>query len=73
MDDDFGLLRSDLDIIFCRNVLIYFNRETQARVIEKFCRHLKRGGLLLLGHSESMVGLKVPLRQLRPTVYEYIG
>lgn len=73
MDDKFGLGRGDLDLIFCRNVLIYFDKETQTRVIEKFCKHLKRDGLLFLGHSESMVGMKLPLKQVRPTVYQFTG
>jgi chemotaxis protein methyltransferase CheR len=73
MDDDFGLGRGELDLIFCRNVLIYFDKNTQQKVIEKFCHHLKPGGLLLLGHSESTVGMNVPLKQVRPTVYQFEG
>ncbi|MGC3943159.1 MAG: CheR family methyltransferase [Chryseolinea sp.] len=70
MDDEFGLLKSDLDIIFCRNVLIYFDKATQENVIKKFCSHLRPGGLLFLGHSESIIGMNLPLIQLRPTVYK---
>jgi chemotaxis protein methyltransferase CheR len=73
MDSQFGLLKSDLDVIFCRNVLIYFDKVTQERVINKFCSHLKTGGLLFLGHSESTIGLRVPLKQVRPTVYRFEG
>jgi chemotaxis protein methyltransferase CheR len=72
MDADFGLLKSDLDIIFCRNVLIYFDKTTQERVIHKFCRHLRPGGLLFLGHSESIIGMNLPLVQVRPTVYRVL-
>jgi chemotaxis protein methyltransferase CheR len=43
-----------VDLIFCRNVLIYFNDETVKRVIESFARVLSREGLLFLGHSESL-------------------
>lgn len=63
---------SDFDIIFCRNVLIYFEKQVQEEVINKLCRHLKPGGYFFLGHSESIIGKKVPLRQLLPTVYQKI-
>jgi len=66
-------MKSDYDVIFCRNVLIYFNKLTQERVIEKFCSHLKPGGLLFLGHSESIIGMNLPLKQVRPTVYRLEG
>ena len=73
MDSNFGLNKADYDIIFCRNVLIYFDKATQEKVILKFCSHLKPGGLLFLGHSESIIGMTLPLRQIRPTVYRYEG
>ena len=68
MDEQFGI-REPLDIIFCRNVIIYFDSATQEKLINKFCRHLKPGGYLFLGHSESMHGYTVPLIQVAPTVY----
>jgi len=71
MDNHYGVSKAEYDIIFCRNVLIYFDKPTQERVINKFCSHLKPGGLLFLGHSESIIGMNVPLRQIRPTVYRY--
>lgn len=46
----------DMDVIFCRNVLIYFDAEEQARVLNRFIRALKPGGYLFLGHSESLLG-----------------
>jgi chemotaxis protein methyltransferase CheR len=73
MDNNFGLNKADFDIIFCRNVLIYFDKLTQERVINKFCSHLKPGGLLFLGHSESIIGMKVAVKQIRPTVYQVEG
>lgn len=73
MDNHFGLTKNDFDVIFCRNVLIYFDKATQESVIHKFCSHLKPGGLLFLGHSESIIGMNVPLRQIRPTVYCFEG
>jgi len=57
------------DVIFCRNVLIYFDRKTQESVIRKLCRHLKPGGFFFLGHSESVTGLNVPLTQIKPTIF----
>jgi chemotaxis protein methyltransferase CheR len=48
---------SDLDIIFCRNVMIYFDDEERKRVIDKFHRSLNPGGYLFLGHSESLQGV----------------
>jgi chemotaxis protein methyltransferase CheR len=61
----------DVDIIFCRNVLIYFERETQRKVVEQLAGHLRPGGYLLVGHSESMVHSVVPgLRQVQPTVFK---
>lgn len=73
MNSNFGLTKSDFDIIFCRNVLIYFDKPTQECVIQKFCSYLKPGGLLFLGHSESIIGMNLPLRQIKPTVYRFEG
>jgi chemotaxis protein methyltransferase CheR len=73
MDQQYGLRHQEFDIIFCRNVLIYFDKANQERVIRQFCNHLKPGGLLFLGHSESIIGMKLPLRQVNPTVYCYTG
>jgi len=63
---------NDFDIIFCRNVLIYFDRKTQEAVINKLCSHLKPGGYLFLGHSESTMGMNLPLKQLKPAIYRKI-
>ncbi|MBF0342449.1 MAG: protein-glutamate O-methyltransferase [Magnetococcales bacterium] len=68
MDADFGL-REKMDIIFCRNVIIYFDRPTQERLINKFCRYLSPGGFLFVGHSETLNNLKVPVVQTAPTIY----
>lgn len=62
----------NFDIVFCRNVLIYFDRATQEKVINKLCRHLKPGGYFFLGHSESVTGIDVPLKQIRPTVFKRV-
>jgi len=73
MNNQYGLLKEEFDVIFCRNVLIYFDKATQERVIQKFCSHLKPGGLLFLGHSESIIGMNLPLKQIRSTVYRFEG
>jgi chemotaxis protein methyltransferase CheR len=52
----FGL-RMEMDIIFCRNVIIYFDRKTQIRLFEKFYNQLKPGGYLFIGHSETLHGI----------------
>ena len=57
------------DIIFCRNVLIYFDRETQLEVVQKLIDKLKTGGILILGHSESLHAFDLPLRQIKPTIF----
>jgi chemotaxis protein methyltransferase CheR len=71
MDSSYNVDR-DFDIIFCRNVLIYFDRETQQSVINKLCDKLKTGGIFFLGHSESISNMDVPLRQIRPTIFQKI-
>ena len=72
MDDSYSA-PSNFDIIFCRNVLIYFDRPTQEKVINKLCRHLRPGGYFFLGHSESVTGINVPLKQIMPTVFKLIN
>ncbi len=61
-----------MDIIFCRNVMIYFDRGTQEALLKKFCRQLRQDGHLFIGHSESLTGMDLPLRQVFPTVYRRI-
>ncbi|MBT1704514.1 CheR family methyltransferase, partial [Chryseosolibacter indicus] len=73
INDSFGLHPHGFDVIFCRNVLIYFDKQRQESVIRKFAAHLRPGGLLFLGHSESIMGMDVPFKQIRPTTYQRIG
>jgi len=58
-----------MDIIFCRNVLIYFDKETQERVVRRLCDNLRPGGYLFLGHSESIAGMDLPVRTASYTVF----
>ena len=67
MDQDFGL-REKMDVIFCRNVLIYFDRPTQEKVVGHLCRHLTIGGYLFTGHSETLSGMDLPLETVANTV-----
>jgi chemotaxis protein methyltransferase CheR len=60
-------------VIFCRNVMIYFDRPTQEQLVEKFYHCLVPGGYLLVGHSESLTGIKHRLRFVRPAIYRREG
>lgn len=71
MDHTFNI-HETFDVIFCRNVLIYFDRETQEEVINKLCSKLKIGGFFFLGHSESITNMKVPLKQIKPTIFRRV-
>lgn len=71
MDNQYDI-KEMYDVIFCRNVLIYFDRETQEKVINKLCRHLVSGGYLFIGHSESVANMDVPLKNIKPTIFKRI-
>jgi chemotaxis protein methyltransferase CheR len=68
MDADLGLTESP-EIIFCRNVIIYFDRPTQIRILEKLVRQLAPGGYFFAGHSESLQNMGLPLVSAGPAVY----
>jgi chemotaxis protein methyltransferase CheR len=68
MDEELAV-GGPMDAIFCRNVLIYFDRETQFRVIQNLLRKLKKGGTLFIGHSESLHFFDLPIKQIRPTIF----
>jgi chemotaxis protein methyltransferase CheR len=66
-------LADDFDVIFCRNVLIYFDRDVQEQVLARLSRHLRPGGYLFVGHSESMAGHgRSGMVQAVPTVYRSV-
>jgi chemotaxis protein methyltransferase CheR len=71
MDSDFGMSEKQ-DIIFCRNVIIYFDKPTQELLLKKFSRHLRTGGFLFLGHSETIFNMDVPMVQVAPSTYKKI-
>lgn len=59
----------DFDAIFCRNLLIYFDKPTQDAVVARLCRHLRPGGYLFLGHAESLAGKELPLEWLGDAMF----
>jgi chemotaxis protein methyltransferase CheR len=69
MDEQFPI-RSPLDLIFCRNVMIYFDRPTQEQLVNKFYRYLKPGGYLFIGHSESLQWVTHSFKAVAPTIYQ---
>lgn len=60
------------DIVFCRNVLIYFERPTQLRVLARLAEHMRPGGYLFVGHSEMLQGLDLPFTACAPTVHQRV-
>ncbi len=66
--EEFGMTEL-ADAIFCRNVIIYFDRPTQERLFHKFSRQLVKGGYIFVGHSESLHHMDVPLVPVAPALY----
>jgi chemotaxis protein methyltransferase CheR len=65
-------MRHRFDVIFCRNVVIYFDKPTQARLFDRFADQLNEGGYVFLGHSETMHNLTTRFRLLGQTVYQKV-
>ena len=63
----------EYQIIFCRNVLIYFDRENQLSILSRLCSQLIDGGFLFLGHSESITGFDLPVVHIKPTIFKKIN
>ncbi len=57
------------DVVFCRNVMIYFDKETQEKLVNRFYEVIQGPGYLFIGHSESLTGVKHRFRYVRPSVY----
>lgn len=66
--EEFGISQA-VDVIFCRNVIIYFDRPTQKKLFQKMCRLLPPGGYLFVGHSESLSHMDLPLISVAPALY----
>ncbi len=65
-------MKGPFDVIFCRNVMIYFDDPTRERLINRFWRLLRPGGYLFVGHSESLTSLEHPFQYVQPAVYRKI-
>ena len=65
-------MKGPFDVIFCRNVLIYFDASTKARLIDRFCELLRDGGFLYLGHSESLMHRHPGLKPAGRTTYRRV-
>jgi chemotaxis protein methyltransferase CheR len=68
MNNDFPF-NGKFDIIFCRNVMIYFDTQTRNRLVERFHRYLQDGGYLLIGHSESLGRENGSFKYIKPATY----
>jgi chemotaxis protein methyltransferase CheR len=68
MDADYGLSER-ADIIFCRNVLIYFDRPTQEKILQKLTRYLAPRGYTFVGHAETLHDMDIPLEPVAPALY----
>ncbi|MCK5690125.1 chemotaxis protein CheR [Myxococcota bacterium] len=63
-------MRGPMDIIFCRNVMIYFDTPVRQRLVAEMEKLLPEGGLLMIGHAETLTGLDTRLKMLTPSVYQ---
>ena len=62
-------MKGPFDFIFCRNVMIYFDKPTQSKLVNRYWGLLASGGTLFIGHSESLTGIEHRFRYVQPTVY----
>lgn len=66
-------IEGSFDIVFCRNVIIYFERKIQEGIIRRLLERVRPDGWLILGHSESVAGMNLPMRAVAPTIYRKVG
>jgi chemotaxis protein methyltransferase CheR len=71
MDADYGIAEK-ADAIFCRNVIIYFDRETQEKVLQKLARQLVPRGYMFVGHAETLHDMDLPLAPVAPALYRRV-
>jgi len=62
--------RDPFQVIFCRNVMIYFDRATQEELVDRLTRRLVPGGYLFVGHAESLTGIRHGLKSVKPAIYQ---
>lgn len=67
------LTAEPMDAVFCRNVIIYFERLTQYQLLSRLCGCIRTGGHLFLGHSETVHGFDLPLVRISSTIYRKVG
>ena len=72
MDGNY-LLKDEFDVVFLRNTLIYFNHQVQQNVLTKVLNHIKTGGYLIIGHSESLINMNLPIQSIAPSIYVKIN
>ncbi len=71
MDADYGIAEK-ADAIFCRNVIIYFDRPTQEQVLQKLSHHLVPRGYMFVGHAETLHDMDLPLTPVAPALYRRV-
>ena len=62
-------IKGPIDIVFCRNVMIYFDKDVRTRLVTEIFRVLRQGGYLFVGHSENLTSLKTDFQSVRPSIY----
>lgn len=62
-------MQGKFNIVFCRNVMIYFDKKTQGELVNRFYEKIQPGGVFIVGHSESLTGITHKFRYVRPTIY----
>jgi chemotaxis protein methyltransferase CheR len=72
IDSDYGIAEK-ADAIFCRNVIIYFDRPTQERILGRLADHLVPDGYMFVGHSETLHDMDLPLTPVAPALYRKIN
>ncbi len=65
--------QTPFSVIFCRNVMIYFDRQAQESVVNRLAPNLEPNGYLFIGHAEGLAGVAHPLRYIQPAVYKNSG
>ena len=73
MDLAYPFQSETVSALFCRNVIIYFDRPTQGALLDRLCRYIRKGGYLFLGHSETVHGFDLPLVRVTSTIYRKIA
>ncbi len=66
-------IKGMFDVIFCRNAMIYFDRDLRARMVKEFARLLNPGGVLMIGHAETLIGMEKLYRTIKPSVYQRLN